>query len=886
VKGTGFSPYINALKETRALAPEGNFFRICLAACGKSLVLKGHDFSRAVNATKQTRALAPEGNFFRICLAACGKSLGLKGHDFSRAVNATKQKRALAPEGNFFRICLAACGKSLGLKGHDFSRAVNATKQARALAPEGNFFRICLGLLLYFVALASLPCTAQTTPTQPSQQPAPPASQPHQGKILFSRSTDESGQTTTQTVPAVVPPQVAPKAQVPAPQVPEPQVPERQAVSFSSFDLDIHLLPAAQQIAVRALVTIRNDGQTPLTRIPLQISSSLNWEAIRVQDKAVAFQVATINSDADHTGQLHEALIPLAAPLAPGQTLQLDVTYSGPIALSAQRLQSIGAPDALALHSDWDQISLPFTGLRGFGNVVWYPVVSVPVMLGDGARLFDEIGSHKLRLSGARFRLRLTVEFPHGQAPTVALVNGHSVPLAITESAGSLDQSQEVASIATADSGHSTLGFEAPSLFVAIRAPHPGPNLTAWALPEDNVAVEFWTTAATAVTPFLKGWLGLQPRSPLTLLDLPDPEDAPFETGALLAAPLREPGPKANPNALNGVLVHALTHAWIALPNSPTAPATPTSLASSNLSASQNSAASPNSAAPNSPLAPTSPQPPPAWLNEGVANFISTLWEEKQNGRDSALRALEAGRPALALSEPASPGQSPGQPLAAATSPVYYRTKAAYVLWMLRDLAGDPALSATLSAYYQLAGNSVADNPAVQNPAPVKGTGFSPYINSKDSTRALAPEGGSSGKSFEKLLEATEYHPDLAWFFADWVDADKGLPDLTIDGVFPTSASAGNWLVAVNVSNAGYAAADVPVIVRSGMGSDARSVAQRVRVPARGKAIQRVLIQGKPTEVQVNDGTVPETQASIHITKLEEPAQAPPGSSQSNPPKR
>jgi hypothetical protein len=38
--------------------------------------------------------------------------------------------------------------------------------------------------------------------------------------------------------------------------------------------------------------------------------------------------------------------------------------------------------------------------------------------------------------------------------------------------------------------------------------------------------------------------------------------------------------------------------------------------------------------------------------------------------------------------------------------------------------------------------------------------------------------------------------------------------------------------------------------------------------------------------VQVNDGTVPETQASIHITKLEEPAQAPPGSSQSNPPKQ
>jgi hypothetical protein len=636
--------------------------------------------------------------------------------------------------------------------------------------------------------------------------------------------------------------------------LPPPQVPQ---VAFTALDLDVHLLPVAQQIAVRALLTLRNDGQAPLARIPLQISSSLNWERIRVttsdgQAHNIPLQVATLNSDADHTGQLHEAVVPLAQPLAPGQSLQLDVTYSGVIALSAQRLQAIGAPDTLALHSDWDQISLPFTGLRGFGNVVWYPVVSAPVLLGDGARLFDEIGAHKLRLSGARFRLRLTVEFPHGQAPTVALINGRSVPLAITEPSGSLDQTQEVASIATADSGLSTLSFEAPSLFVATRTSHPGPNLTAWTLPDDNVSVVFWTTAATAVTPFLERWLGPQPRSQLTLLDLPDPDDAPFETGALLAVPLREPGPRVKPGALNGVLTHALTHAWITLPglpNSPTSPATP-----------------------NSPLTPNSPQPPPAWLNEGVAQFISTLWEEKQRGRDSALRMLEADRAALALAEPASPGQSPGQPLAQAISPVYYRTKAAYVLWMLRDLAGDPALSAAL-----------------------KGTGFSPYIYAKEPTGAgrdgfqpihLSPEGSPSGNPsalpsasaaspFEKLLEASDAHPDLAWFFADWVDADKGLPDLTIEGVFPTSAAAGNYLVAVNIDNAGYAAAELPVSVRSGAGDDARSVTQRIRVPARGKTTARLLILGKPSEVQVNDGTVPETQASIHITRLEEPAANP-----------
>jgi hypothetical protein len=114
-------------------------------------------------------------------------------------------------------------------------------------------------------------------------------------------------------------------------------------------------------------------------------------------------------------------------------------------------------------------------------------------------------------------------------------------------------------------------------------------------------------------------------------------------------------------------------------------------------------------------------------------------------------------------------------------------------------------------------------------------------------------------------LQQASVHRDLSWFFADWVDADKGLPDISIDTVFPAPAQAGNWLVAVNISNAGYAAAEVPVTVRS----DTNSVTQRVLVPAHGKTVQRMLILGKPTEAQVNDGTVPETQASIHIKKLE-----------------
>jgi len=626
---------------------------------------------------------------------------------------------------------------------------------------------------VFSIALAAALACIHSAAQSHNLPPPPSATQPS-GKVIFSRSIDENGGTTTQTGPAA--PQLA--------SAPIATDAERQAVTPVAFDMDVHLNTSGQQIAVRALITVRNDGKSPLARIPLQISSSLNWERIRVLGRGVAFPVATLNSDADHTGQLHEAAVPLATPLGPGQSIQLDVTYSGAIAQSAQRLLVIGTPNDVALHSDWDGISVPFTGLRGFGNVVWYPVSSVPVILGDGSRLFDEMGEHKLRMAGAQFRLRLTVEFPHGHTPNVALINGHAVPLAVTnvDSVG-----PEIDGVATAMLENSTLGFEAPSLFVAARASHAALNTTLWTLPIDEPAVQSWTTAVATVTPFLQGWLGQRPRAQLTILDLPDPEDTPFETGAMLATSIRE----APPEQLQNILAHALTHAWM--------------------------------------------QSPRAWLSEGVAHFMGTLWVERQRGRMRALEELEAGRAALALAEPSSPGVSVGQPLALAISPVYYRTKATYFFWMLRDAAGDAALSAALRAY---------------NPGDDVSLGY---------LRDHSPG------AFEKLIEQASVRRDLSWLFADWVDADKGLPDLTIDSVFPSPAQAGNWLVAVNISNAGYAAAEVPVTVKS----DTNAVTQRVVVPGHGKAVQRILVLGKPIEVQVNDGTVPETQASVHVTRLD-----------------
>jgi hypothetical protein len=638
--------------------------------------------------------------------------------------------------------------------------------------------------------LAALPCIAQSTnppatpgtPAKPkpqsTQQATPPDSKPG-GQVIFQRSVDENGSTTTKESPA------AGKTGAQMVGAPSVEDADRQAIAFSDLDLDVRLHSAGQQLVVRALVTVRNAGKTALPRIPLQISSSLNWERIRVAGRDLSFPVATLNSDADHTGQLHEAAVPLAEPLAPGGTVQLDATYSGTIAVSAQRLLTVGTPEAAALHSDWDQISPEFTGLRGFGNVVWYPVSSVPVILGDGARLFDEIGTHKLRLSGAGFHLKLTVEFPHGEPPTVAVVNGHPMTLKASDpQIGSAD----VPGIATG-SIDSTLGFEAPSLFVAVRTPHPGSNLTAFTAPADEVAVKTWLAAASDVSPFIERWLGSQPRSQLTLLDLPDPDDVPWENGPLLAVSLRD----SPPEQLSGVLAHALTHAWMA--------------------------------------------PRPFWLNEGTANFMGIVWTERRQGRDQAVASLETGRTALALAEPPSPGEGVGQPLAAAISPVYYRTKAAYVLMMLRDIIGDEALGAAL----------------------------------RDANAAQAPSAPTESEvaataAFEQALKKAAPRADLSWLFADWIDADKGLPDLTIDKVFPNAVQSGNWLVSVNVSNAGYAAAEVPVIVRSAN----HTTAERLLVPGRGNVVKRLLIQGKPTEVQINDGIVPETQASVHVTKLDQ----------------
>jgi hypothetical protein len=241
---------------------------------------------------------------------------------------------------------------------------------------------------------------------------------------------------------------------------------------------------------------------------------------------------------------------------------------------------------------------------------------------------------------------------------------------------------------------------------------------------------------------------------------------------------------------------------------------------------------------------------------------MGSLWIEKQQGRQKALESLESGRIALALAEPPSPGESPGQPLDQAVSPVYYRTKATYIFWMLRDLAGDAALSAAFRAYSPTEDVAGGLGPnaglASGGSSPVGGNAHSKYFE-KLVEQAAAQSGESSS-----LGPSPNPGRDLSWFFSDWVDADKGLPDIAIDSVFPSHTEGDNWLVAVDISNSGFAAAEIPVTVSNPQ----TSITQRVIVPARGKITPRLLMQGQPAKVQANDGTVPETESSVHVRTL------------------
>lgn len=648
---------------------------------------------------------------------------------------------------------------------------------------------------------------------------APKAPSPNrQGEVLFHRNEDRATETASQS---------AKPGRTPQKEVDAITSAERSAIAFSAWDADVHLEPATSHIATHARITVRNTSQAPISQLTLQLSSTLHWESLSAPIP-LTFTEHVLPTDADHTGQMTEALVHLSQPVPPGSSLTLTGIYSGTIATSGERLTRIGAPSTEAAQADWDSISPAMVALRGFGNVLWYPVSSPVLFLGDGAKLFQAIGLARLQEQNASFRLRLTVEYV-GERPIDAFLNGHRQPLKnVTEEPDTPVVDSH--GVATADFPAAPLGFRVPSLFVTWQNLRPSDNQLLQVATTRPEAITPYTAASNDVAPLLKDWLGPAPLSPLTLIDHPG---QPFEDDAFLAVPLSA----TSAHQITPAMVHSLAHAWF------------------------------RSSLP--------------WLNEGVPQFISLLYTESIDGREKALAELRQLINPLTLVEPESPAKTkaasptssedfsssssssssssaqpdpnappaalpstlpppqgtPGQSLVAAHDEVYYRAKAAAVLWMLRSTVGDAPFKRALQTY-------------------------------REEIRRADPKTPEDPHAFQRVLEAAS-HKDLSTLFDDWVYNDRGLADLSIVNVTPRDLPARNgkgvsWLVAVEIHNAGAANVDVPVTVRSG----SLTSTQRVNVPPHSNVSTRIVFEGVPQEVQVNDGSIPETAEPVHIWKL------------------
>jgi hypothetical protein len=218
------------------------------------------------------------------------------------------------------------------------------------------------------------------------------------------------------------------------------------------------------------------------------------------------------------------------------------------------------------------------------------------------------------------------------------------------------------------------------------------------------------------------------------------------------------------------------------------------------------------------------------WINEGLAHFAQALYLEHEKGRQAALDYMGLHRSAFVEAEkrttlPRSEDEV-SHSLVNTISEELYRSKAMFVWWMLRDMIGDAALKKTLAAY-----RAEDDN----------------------------------DPSYMPKLIAAHTPRDLQWFFDDWVYRDRGLPDFKVESAYPRKAMTNAYIVTVTVDNLGGAGAEVPVIVKFAGGE----VSKRLEVRAKDKATIRIEVPAAPQEIVVNDGSVPESDMSNNVFKIE-----------------
>lgn len=421
---------------------------------------------------------------------------------------------------------------------------------------------------------------------------------------------------------------------------------DREVFSFTNYNLNLQVDPVQHRLGVRGKMTLRNDAATPQKIAVLQISSSLNWRSIKAGDKALQFVTQPYTSDIDHSGGLSEAIVTLPQAVEPHATVELEIGYEGVILQDATRLTRIGTPDELARSTDWDQIDTSFTALRGAGYVAWYPIATDVANLSDGNSLFEVLARWKAREAGSTMHLQIGVTtFGTDRSPGIFL-NAAKCPMSAVDAASA----QHVSASCPDDS----LRFDLPILVIADYQILEKPGVEVRYLRGHDAGAAEAADAAEKIAPFIAGWFGA-PSEKASTADLPDPNLAPFESGALLLTPL------ASTNSSQAALAaaHQLTHASF-LSNRP-------------------------------------------WIEEGLAHFAQALYLEQQKGRQAALDYMGLHRSALGQMEPSSEAPTAdddaNRALVNTTNEALSRSKSMYVWWMLRDMVGDAALKKALAAY-------------------------------------------------------------------------------------------------------------------------------------------------------------------------------------------
>lgn len=414
----------------------------------------------------------------------------------------------------------------------------------------------------------------------------------------------------------------------------------RDAFTFTKYDLEVRLDPESHQMAARGHIFLRNDSTEPQQLATLQISSSLEWRLIQLGDQQLEYVSKPYTTDIDHTGAANEAVVKLPAPVAPGQTLDFEVGYSGPVEINTTRLTRMDTPQPAADASEWDQIGEPFTALRGVGYVLWYPVSMPAANLSEG-ELSLAIGKWQQREARTDMNLKACWIAPEGHRLTV-LSNGQF------EAVEGGDQ-QEGSSTGCSAFHFASLGNIAPMLVMGEFHVLQRPQMNLYYLSDAKDDAENFALAAEKVRPLVTDWFG-EPKSTLQIIDLPVPNGDPFESGTTLIAPF-----KMDPRVTQLTMAHAWVHSCF-----------------------------------------TSERP---WIQEGLAHFVAVLQREQQDGKKAAVSYLQSRQPALAFDQPKAAGDAAGNALANTLDDNVYRNKGMFVWWMLRSMLGDHALQTAIQNY-------------------------------------------------------------------------------------------------------------------------------------------------------------------------------------------